>query len=119
MDAFLDTQFYSFLLEMFDLIPIVAGVSVFISVLIDQLKRLKILPDGYAPLVSGGLNLIFYIVLYFLSDSQDAELIGFFENIAYVMPYLVSIFLSLGIGEWAHRYFKQKGIGYSYSLQPY
>lgn len=118
MDAFLDTQLYSFLLEMFDLIPVVAGVSVFISVLIDQLKRLKVLPDGYAPLVSGGLNLVFYIVLYFLSDAQDAQVVGIFGDIATVMPYLVSLFLALGVGDWTHNYFKQKGIGYSYTLQP-
>ena len=106
-------EFITFLEALLDLVPEVAAAASFIAVVIDQLKRVG-LPDGYAPLVNGVLNLVFFTILYFAPEAENdiATITGAFEVLA---PYIVSIILSIVGATKVHKLLLPTGVGYSHT----
>jgi hypothetical protein len=106
----------AFLLELCDLIPAVAFGAPFIAFVIDLLKRLPkySLPDGYAPLVSGLLNLALYAALFFFKDKQDA-ITGIVQALNTLAPFILMLFTSTLVTAGAHDKLANRGLGYSYT----
>jgi hypothetical protein len=108
-------QFLVFVNVLLGFVPAVAGAAVAIAVLVDGLKKLGWLPDGYAPLASGVLNLAVFVALFFLGDQYGKEVQSVLDGIAIVAPVLVSLLIALLSTSKAHDLFNSIGLGYSYS----
>lgn len=108
-------QFLVFVNVLLGFVPAVAGAAVAISIIVDGLKKLGVVKDGYAPLVSGVLNLIVFTALFFFGDQYGKEVQSVLDGIAIVAPVLVSILIALLSTSKAHDLFNSIGLGYSYS----
>jgi hypothetical protein len=97
------------------LVPTVAGAAIAIGAIIDGLKKLGWLPDGYAPLVSLGLNFAVYVALYFLGDRYGGEIQSVLDAVATVSPILVALLLSLLGSSKVHDLLVGIGLGFSHS----
>ena len=97
------------------LVPVVAGGSVAIAVIVDALKKIGLLPDGRAPIVSLVLNFALYVALYFLGDQYGADIQSVLDNIVIVAPVIVSILLTLLGSSKVHDLLVGIGLGFSYS----
>ncbi len=95
------------------LVPVVAFAAPLIAFLVDQAKRAG-LPDGFAPLVSGVLNLVFFALLFFLPN--EAERIEDYTGAVYAFaPYVVALLVALISSSWVHDRLTAVGIGYSHT----
>jgi len=102
-----------FLNDLLVLVPVIAFAAPLIAFLVDTFKRFG-LPDGYAPLISGVLNLGMYAALYFLSD-QEAEIQTVIEAMYQLAPIILALFVSVLSTKSAHDLLEKVGIGFSYS----
>jgi len=106
-------EFVEFIEALLEMVPQVAFAAPVIAILIDQLKRVG-LPDGYAPLINGVLNLVFFTILYFAPEAENdiATITGAFEVLA---PYIVSIILSIVGAAKVHKLLLPTGVGFSHT----
>lgn len=108
-----------FLLELLSYVKVVPIAVPVIALLVDMLKRLPgkyALKDGYAPLVSGLLNLGVYAAYFFLTDKQDAFLDGILNGLTVLGPFILTLFGSVLGTASAHTSLASAGIGYSRRL---
>jgi hypothetical protein len=106
--------FVGFLSSLLGFVPVVGFGAALIAFVVDTGKRLG-LPDGYAPLVSGGLNLALYGLLFLGNDAQDARLQNAVAAINLIAPYVVALFMSVLTTVKAHQHLAAAGIGYSHN----
>lgn len=97
-------------------VPVVAGGAVAIAAIVDGLKKLGVLPNGRAQLVSLALNAILFGLVYFLGDAYGEQINGVLSAIVSVAPVLVSLLVALGATKMAHKALKYVGLGYSYPV---
>jgi len=95
------------------LVPVVAFAAPLIAFVIDTTKRFG-LPDGYAPLVSGLLNLALYAVVYFVGEAHADQVQTVVEAVTMLAPVIVALFVSLLGTTGAHKALELIGIGYSH-----
>jgi hypothetical protein len=103
--------FVSFVDALLDLVPAVAFGAPLIAILVDAAKRVG-LPDGYAPLASGLLNLILYGVLFFLKG-REGEVQTIVEGLTALAPFILSLFVGLLATAGSHKKLLNIGVGYS------
>jgi len=106
-------EFVKFIEALLEMVPQVAFAAPVIAILIDQLKRVG-LPDGYAPLASGLLNLTFFALVYFLPE-REGDIATIAEAAAQLAPFVVSFVLSLLTAAKVHQLTEPIGIGYSHT----
>jgi len=108
----------NFLLNLSGLVPVVA-VGVFpIAFIVDLLKRLPkplTLPNGWAPLASGILNLALFTAFFFLNNKHDEVLTGALQAFATMSPFILMLFMSMLGTSGAHNKLTDHGLGYSYA----
>lgn len=107
-------ELLAFLETVLKFVPTVAVAAGVIALIVDFLKRIGVLPDGYAPLASLILNAAAWVLVYLFGDVAVGEVT---EPLAQILPYVFSLLVSLGITEWAHNIYTPKGLGYSFSAQ--
>jgi len=110
-------QFLVFAETLLGFIPAVAGAAIAIAALVDGLKKLGWLPDGYAPLASGLLNLVVFVLLFFLGDQYGKEVQSVLDGIAIIAPVIVSLLIALLSTSKAHDLLTSIGLGVSYSAR--
>lgn len=108
-------QFLVFVETLLGFIPAVAGAAIAIAALVDGLKKLGWLQDGYAPLASGLLNLTVFVLLFFLGDQYGKEVQSALDGIAIIAPVIVSLLIALLSTSKAHDLLTSIGLGFSYS----
>jgi len=108
-------QFLVFIETVLGFVPAVAGAAIAIAALVDGLKKLGWLPDGYAPLASGLLNLSVFVALFFLGDQYGKEVQSVLDGIAIIAPVIVSLLIALLSTVKAHDLLTSIGLGVSYS----
>lgn len=96
------------------------GIAALITVIINVLKWRRVIPDGYAPAISGGLNLVVLIAMYalriFKPDFIFADLDPIAMEIATVANFILQYFVSIGTSKVAHSGIKDVPIiGFSYT----
>lgn len=106
-------QFLQFTVHLLGLVPAVALFAPLIALVVDFLKRAGALPDGYAPLASGVLNLLAYALVWFAGESKDMTTIV--NAVTALAPYIFALFLSLLATARAHKAAVGIGIGYSHA----
>lgn len=107
---------FDFLSVLLGFVPKVAEAAIVIAVLIDCAKRLKILPNGYAPLASVVLNLIAYILFYFFGEHSDV-IVSVIGVIASTAPVVTALLVSLLSTKLVHDLLVKIGVGYSFPNQ--
>ena len=105
-----------FLVNLSGLVPVVPGGALFFAFVVDQLKRFGVVKDGYAPLVSGALNLALYTILYFASDKQDELVLGIIQALNSLAPFVLALFVSLIGTAIAHDKLSARGLGFNYGI---
>lgn len=95
-------------------IPVVAGGAVAIAAVVDALKKLGVLKDGYAQLVSLALNALLFVAMYFLGEQYGGEINSVLAAIVALSPVLVTLIIALGTTKLAHKVLKAVGLGYSH-----
>jgi hypothetical protein len=110
MDAFVN-----FFASVAGFVPVVAFGATLIAFIVDTAKRLG-LPDGYAPALSGGLNLALYALLYFAGDAHRAQIQDAVAAIYAVTPYVVALLMSALGAVGVHQQLTKIGLGYSHGL---
>lgn len=108
MDALL-----SFVGNLLGLIPVVAFGAPLVAFLVDLAKRLR-LPDGYAPLLSGALNLVLYGVVFFAGDKHLPQVQNVVQAMTLAAPVILSIFVSLLSTAAAHNMLAAIGVGFKH-----
>jgi len=108
-------QFLVFVNLMLGFIPVVAGAAVAIAAIVDGLKKIGVVKDGYAPLASGVLNLVVFVGLFFFGDQYGKEVQSALDAIAIVAPVIVSLLIALLSTSKAHELLNSIGLGFSYS----
>lgn len=108
-------NFLVFVNVLLGFVPAVAGAAIAIAAIVDGLKKLGWLPDGYAPLASGLLNLAVFVALFFLGDEYGKEIQSTMDAIAIVAPVVVSLLIALLSTSKAHDLLTGIGLGFSYS----
>lgn len=103
-------EFLSFIATLLGFVPVVAAVAPLVAFLVDTAKRFG-LPDGYAPLASGLLNLLVYALFYFV-ELDEAAVQNVVEAILAIAPYIVALLISLFGSAWAHQQLAKIGVGY-------
>ena len=104
--------FFQFLQVFLGLVAVPAAAPV-LAVFIDFLKKVG-LPDGFAPLVSGLVNVAVYAILFF-AGKENTEMVGsFLDAFVLVAPYIFALFLSLVATAKAHDVLTPMGYGYSH-----
>jgi len=109
------SQFLVFIETLLGFIPAVAGAAIAIAALVDGLKKIGWLKDGYAPLASGLLNLVVFVALFFFGDQYGKEVQSVLDGIAIVAPVIVSLLIALLSTSKAHDLLNSIGLGYSYT----
>jgi len=109
------SNFLTFVEVLLGFVPAVAGAAIAIAALVDGLKKLGWLPDGYAPLASGILNLVVFVALFFLGDQYGKEVQSVLDGIAIIAPVIVSLLIALLSTSKAHDLLTSIGLGVSYS----
>jgi hypothetical protein len=106
-----------FLDELLILIPAVTFGAPFIATFVDLLKRLPFrpLPNNYAPLASGIMNLALYTFCYFATDQQEEVAKGVMQAIISLSPFVLMLFTGLVFTAKAHDKLSAIGIGKSYT----
>lgn len=112
MDAFL-----AFVSVLAGLVPAVATFAPLIAYVVDALKRIG-LPNGYAPLASGLLNVAAYALVYFATDAQRAEFPNAVAAILAVAPYVVAVLASVLATPAIHDALVARGFGYTHEASP-
>lgn len=105
-------QFLAFFVVLAGLVPAVAGAAPVIAFLIDTAKRFG-LPDGYAPAVSGALNLAAFALLFFGGDAVKQQFPSVAAGFLAVAPYIVALIGSLVVTVAAHNTLVKTGQGVS------
>lgn len=111
------SEFLAFFSQLAGLVPVVGVFASLISYVVDTAKRLG-LPDGYAPAVSGGLNLVAYALVFFASDTTKAQFPGVVAGVLAVAPYIVALVGSLIASSAFHDALTKVGIGFSHTEVP-
>ncbi len=108
----------AFLNALAGLVPVVAVFSSLISYIVDALKRTGLVPNDYAPLASGILNLVAYAVVFFATDAQRAEFPALVNAILTVAPFIVALVAGLLATPAVHDALIKRGIGFSHETAP-
>ena len=109
-------QLADFMSVLLGYVPAVMVAAPLIAFVIDQAKRFG-LPDGYAPLVSGLLNLAAYAALYFAGAEHQGDVETVIEAITMIAPIVVALFTSALASNAAHNLLMWAGLGYSHNGQ--
>lgn len=109
-------EFLAFGEVLLGFVPYVTGGAVAIAAVVDGLKKLGLLPEGRAQLVSLALNAILFGVVYFLGNEYGKQIDGVLAAIVSVAPVLVSLLVALGATKLAHKALKAVGLGYSHPV---
>lgn len=92
--------------------PEVAGAAVAICLIVDLSKKYLGLKDGYAGILSAGLNIAAYVAYYFIEDRRAVD--NVMQALTLLLPYIAMIFVSLGATKVAHMLAMWLGIGVSH-----
>ena len=108
-------ELLAFLEVVLGFVPVVTGGAIAIAAVVDALKKLGVLKNGYAQLVSLGLNAALFAAVYFLGDAHGDQITSVLAAIVAIAPVLVSLLMALGATKVAHNVLGYLGLGYSYS----
>jgi len=108
-------QFLVFVNVLLGFIPAVAGAAIAIAAIVDGLKKIGWLKDGYAPLASGLLNMAVFVILFFLGDQYGKQVQSALDAIAIVAPVIVSLLGALLATNGVHNLLTGIGFGFSHS----
>lgn len=111
-------NFLAFVSAIAGLVPVVAVFSPLISYIVDAAKRVGLVPNNYAPLASGLLNLGAYAAVFFATDAQRAEFPAAVNAILTVAPFVVALLAGLLTTPAVHDALIKRGIGYSHEVLP-
>ena len=103
----------AFLAALAALVPVVSTVAPLVAFVVDTAKRIG-LPNGYAPLVSGLLNLLAFAAMFFLTDAQKAQIPDAVAGILAVAPFVVALLISVLATPVVHDMLTAKGLGFSH-----
>ena len=106
----------AFLEAALKLVPVVVVAAPLIALIVDLLKKLNIVQDGMAGLVSLVLNALFWVGLYIagqLGIQAEAEL--FIQKFAEFAPVVLALIFALFGSQWFHNFGKARGFAYSHS----
>lgn len=106
-------QFIVFFSTLAGFVPVVVAFAPLVSYLVDAAKRIG-LPDGYAPVLSGVLNLAAWVLVFFSSDEQIAQFPNVVAGVLAVAPYVVALVASLLATPLVHDALTDKGFGFSH-----
>lgn len=119
MNEFLQVMFGPAFLEfcgnLFTLVPVVAPAVLLIAIIVDGAKKAKILPNGYAPVLSGVLNAAVFLVYYLAGPDRTAQIDGIIKAVTVFAPFIVGYAASVFSTAKAHNAMVEAGFGYSYS----
>lgn len=108
----------AFLLTICTLIPAVPAGAPAFAAIIDIWKRLPGrfgLKNGWAPLVSGLLNLALFTALFFLNNEGDKMVESLLGAVTALSPYILMLFVNLLATAGAHDKLVGIGVGKSHS----
>lgn len=106
-------QFIVFFSTLAGFVPVVVAFAPLVSYLVDIAKRIG-LPNGYAPVLSGLLNVAAWVLVFFSTDEQIANYPNVVSGILAVAPYIVALVASLLATPLLHDALTAKGFGYSH-----
>lgn len=99
-----------------------AGFAALISILVNVAKWFKWIPDGVAPKIVAGANVLLVLVIYFLRvfhiNYDVAGLDPQMQEVASLLSFVLSFVIDLGVSKGTHQMVKGLPvIGKSYSLE--
>ena len=106
-----------FLKGLFALVPVIGFGVPLIAFIVDTAKRFG-LQDGWAPLVSGLLNLVLYGIVYFVGQENSDKVETVVNAIYALAPIILGLFINLVLTPKAHTKLAAVGVGYSHSGYP-
>lgn len=107
-------QFLAFVAVLLALVPVIAFGSPLIAFIVDTLKRIG-LPDGFAPLASGLLNLALYAVVFFVGPEHEGEVKNVVDGLLLIAPVVLALFTGVIATVKAHQKLAAAGVGYNHS----
>lgn len=105
----------AFLSSLLSLVPAVALAPPLIAFALDVSKRFGWLKDGYAPLISGAINLALYAALYFAGPDNAAKVANVVTAIVSVGTVILSVLTSSLVTNLWHNGLNWAGMGFSHS----
>lgn len=111
MDTFL-----AFINSLAGLVPVVAFGVPLIAIIVDAAKAGgKGLPDGYAPLVAGLLNVGLYAVVYFAGPDNTVKVQNVVQGLTLIAPVVLgAVMTAIGAAK-LHTVLKPVGFGFSHA----
>lgn|SRR5574341_267559 len=101
-----------FVFILLGLVPAIGAAAPLIALIVDALKKAGVISDGYAGLVSAGLNFVVFALIYFLGAEKVEGVIAVLVSIA---PFVLGLFVSAVVSGLAHKVAVALGFGYNKS----
>lgn len=99
-----------FVFVLLGLVPVIGAAAPLIALIVDALKKAGVLSDGYAGLVSAGLNFVAFGLIYFFGAEKVEGVIGVLLSLT---PFVLGLFASaVASGLW-HKVAVKLGFGFS------
>ena len=91
------------------------GYAPLIAWFVDMGKKHGLIPDGYAHLASGVLNVLIMAALYFAGPEHEAEVRSVLDAVYLAGPAVVGLFAALASTKLSHNALVALGFGYSHN----